>query len=212
MRLKEGGLRVWLDAWTIKPGDSIPLKIQHGLEQSRILLMCMSPSYFGSDWGTLEHHTLVFRDPTNSERRFIPLLMEDCTRPDIIAQFAYIDWRTDSGEAYSKILDACKKEDEDEDKTETLREVTSVEKVSRMDLGIDIINAIEYLYGMNYGSPKPICDKLHIDPDVLGACLEELNKSGLVVFQKGTYSSQSLPNGIYNIKITGKASMKIMRL
>ena len=81
-----------------------------------------------------------------------------------------------------------------------------------MDIGLDIINEIEYLYGMNYGSPRPICDKLHIDPIALGAYLEELNKSGLVDVQKGSYSPQSLPNGIYNVKITGKAFLKIMRI
>jgi TIR domain len=93
-RLKKDGLRVWLDAWEIQPGDSIPLKIQHGLERSRTLLMCMSPAYFDSEWGTLEHHTLLFRDPTNAQRRFIPLLIANCIPPDVIAQFAYIDWRT----------------------------------------------------------------------------------------------------------------------
>jgi WD40 repeat protein len=107
-RLKQGGLRVWLDTWAIQPGDSISLKIQHGLEQSRTLLMCMSQAYFDSEWTTLEHHTLLFRDPTNAHRRFIPLLIEDCTLPDIIAQFAYIDWRTRSGEAYDKLLASCR--------------------------------------------------------------------------------------------------------
>jgi hypothetical protein len=87
-RLKKDGLRVWLDAWAIMPGDSIPLKIQHGLERSRILLMCMSPAYFASEWGKLEHLTLLFRDPTNAQRRFIPLLIDDCILPDIIAQFS----------------------------------------------------------------------------------------------------------------------------
>lgn len=80
-RLKKDGLRVWLDAWVIQPGDPISLKIQHGLEQSRTLLMCMSPAYFASEWATLEHHTLLFRDPTNAQRRFIPLLIADCPCP-----------------------------------------------------------------------------------------------------------------------------------
>ena len=92
-RLKKDGLRVWLDEWEIQPGDIIPLKIQRGLELSRTLLMCMSPAYFDSEWGTLEHYTLLFRDPTNAQRRFVPLLIEDCSPPDIIAQFALIDWR-----------------------------------------------------------------------------------------------------------------------
>ena len=106
-RLKKDGLRVWLDAWAIQPGDSIPLKIQRGLEQSRTLLMCMSQDYFASDWGKLEHLTLLFRDPTNARRRFIPLLIGDCSPPDIIAQFARIDWRTLSDEAYASLLAAC---------------------------------------------------------------------------------------------------------
>src|SRR5512137_796760 len=105
--LKSDGLRVWLDAWAIRPGDSIPLKIQQGLEHSRTLLMCMSPAYFASDWGKLEHLTLLFRDPTNAQRRFIPLLIADSKPPDIIAQFARIDWRTPSKKAYARILSAC---------------------------------------------------------------------------------------------------------
>ncbi len=106
-RLKKDGLSVWLDAWVIEPGDLISLKIQHGLEKSRTLLMCMSSAYFESEWGTLEHHTLLFRDPTNAQRRFIPILVKDCTPPDIIAQFAYIDWRVPSDEAYDRLLAAC---------------------------------------------------------------------------------------------------------
>lgn len=113
-RLKKDGLRVWLDAWAIQPGDSIPLKIQKGLERSRVLLMCMSPAYFASDWGRMEHLTLLFRDPTNSERRFIPLLVAECQPPDIIAQFARIDWRTTSEGAYAGILTACREVEPEE--------------------------------------------------------------------------------------------------
>lgn len=107
-RLKQDGLRVWLEAWAIRPGDSIPLKIQQGLEQSRVLLMCMSPAYFASDWGRMEHLTLLFRDPTNAERRFIPILIAECHPPDIIAQFARIDWREAVKEAYAEMLAACR--------------------------------------------------------------------------------------------------------
>ncbi len=107
-RLRRDGLRVWLDEWEIHPGDMIGLKSQEGVERSRTLLMCMSRAYFDSAWGTLEHHTLLFRDPTNTHRRFIPLLIEDCRPPDIIAQFAHVDWRTPSDDAYDKLLAACR--------------------------------------------------------------------------------------------------------
>ena len=37
----------------------------------------MSADAFGSDWVTLERHTALFRDPTNAQRRFIPLRLDD---------------------------------------------------------------------------------------------------------------------------------------
>jgi hypothetical protein len=66
----------------------------------------MTPAYFESEWGRMEHYTLLFRDPTNTQRRLIPHLITDCTPPDIISQFAYIDWRTRSNEAYGDILNS----------------------------------------------------------------------------------------------------------
>ena len=76
-RLKVDGLRIWLDEWEIKPGDPISIKIEHGLERSRVLILVMSADAFGSDWVTLERHTALFRDPTNAQRRFIPLRLDD---------------------------------------------------------------------------------------------------------------------------------------
>ena len=106
-RLTKDAVRVWLDVWEIKPGDLIPMNIQHGVEKSRTMVMCMSPDYFASEWGRLEHHSMLFRDPTNALRRFLPLLIKDCQIPDIIALFAHIDWRTTSDEAYETLLVAC---------------------------------------------------------------------------------------------------------
>ena len=69
-RLRADGLRVWFDEWEIKPGDSIPAKVEEGLERSRVLVLCMSANAFGSDWAQLESYTFRFRDPLNKERRF----------------------------------------------------------------------------------------------------------------------------------------------
>ncbi len=76
-RLRKDGLRVWFDEWELKAGDSIPAKIEEGLERSRVLVLCMSANAFGSDWAQLESGTFRFRDPLNKERRFLPLLLED---------------------------------------------------------------------------------------------------------------------------------------
>jgi len=90
-RLKADGLRVWFDEWEIHPGDSIPLKIEQGLENSRTLELVMSKAAFDSEWVTLERHTALFRDPTNQQRRFIPLRLHDCDIKDSPKQFAYVD-------------------------------------------------------------------------------------------------------------------------
>src|SRR5687768_6043153 len=77
-RLKKAGLRVWFDEWNIRPGEIIALKVDEGLEQSRVLLLCISQNALKSGWVALERSTAVHRDPANAERRFIPLLLEDC--------------------------------------------------------------------------------------------------------------------------------------
>ena len=91
-RLRADGLRVWFDEWEPKPGDSVPKKIDDGLEDSRILVLCMSANAFGSDWTQLESYTFRFRDPLNKDRRFIPLRLDAAPIKGSLAQFLYINW------------------------------------------------------------------------------------------------------------------------
>ncbi len=109
-RLRADGLRAWLDDWEIHPGDSIPAKIEEGLEHSRVLVLCMSAEAFGSDWAQLEAGTFRFRDPLNKERRFIPLRLDDVPIKGSLAQFLYINWRPqdDKEQAYAKLIEACR--------------------------------------------------------------------------------------------------------
>jgi small GTP-binding protein len=107
-RLKRDGLRVWFDEWEIQLGDLISLKIEEGLEQSRTLVLVMSANALASEWVKLERHTALFRDPTNQQRRFIPLRLDDAEIKDTLKQFAYVDWRQRSAEQYERLLAACR--------------------------------------------------------------------------------------------------------
>ena len=108
-RLRADGIKVWFDEWEIRPGDSIPAKIEDGLERSRMLALCMSENAFGSDWAQLESGTFRFRDPLNKERRFLPLRLDDTDPPGSLAQWVCIDWRAKSSEPqYQKLLEACR--------------------------------------------------------------------------------------------------------
>ncbi len=107
-RLRDDGLRVWFDEWKIRAGDSIPAKIDEGLEHSRVVAFCMSENAFGSEWVTLERYTPQFRDPQNRERRFIPLRLDKAPIKGSLAQFSYINWLPEAQEQeYVKLLEAC---------------------------------------------------------------------------------------------------------
>jgi hypothetical protein len=89
-RLREDGLTVWFDEWVLKAGDSIPAKIEEGLERSRVLVLCMSGHAFGSDWAQLEAGMFRFRHSVNQDRRFIPLRLDDAPIKSSLMQFLYI--------------------------------------------------------------------------------------------------------------------------
>ncbi len=109
-RLKAAGVRVWLDEWVIKAGDIIALKVDEGLEQSRVLVLCISPAALASGWVALERSTAVHRDPANAGRRFIPLLLGDCALPDTLRRYKYVDFREESDGAFAEVLAACRTE------------------------------------------------------------------------------------------------------
>jgi TIR domain-containing protein len=108
-RLRDDGMTVWYDEWCIPVGGDIFAETVNGLEHSRTLVLCMSSSSLKSDWVEMERNTALFRDPTNRERRFIPVLLDDCKRilPDTIKRFRYVDLRRMTDGRYQEVLRAC---------------------------------------------------------------------------------------------------------
>ncbi|HTS17261.1 MAG TPA: toll/interleukin-1 receptor domain-containing protein [Verrucomicrobiae bacterium] len=103
-RLKSSGLTVWLDEWEVRPGDEILGRIEEGMEASRVMVFCISRHTTGSQWTKLEQGTFRFRDPTNRDRRFIPLRLDNSKVKDSLKQFAFIDYRNKSKRAFDKLL------------------------------------------------------------------------------------------------------------
>jgi hypothetical protein len=103
-RLQAQGLRVWFDEWVIKPGDDIYLTIENGLEAARTQVLCLSPESVGSKWVEMERNTVLFRDPSNAGRRFVPLLLADCKPPGTIGRLKYVDFRQESEAAFNSKL------------------------------------------------------------------------------------------------------------
>ncbi|MBS4098683.1 MAG: TIR domain-containing protein [Sulfuricella sp.] len=107
-RLKDAGLKVWFDEWIVRPGDIISLKVEEGLEQSRVLLLCISPAALASHWVALERGTAIHRDPANLGRRFVPLLLDACELPDSLAKYQSVDYRDERPAAWDAVVNACR--------------------------------------------------------------------------------------------------------
>ena len=82
----------------------IALKVEEGLEQSRVLLLCISPAALASGWVAQERSTAVHRDPANAGRRFIPLLLGDCALPDTLRRSKVVDFREEFEVAFAEVL------------------------------------------------------------------------------------------------------------
>jgi tetratricopeptide (TPR) repeat protein len=108
-RLRENGLRVWFDEWSIPIGADISAAVEDGLQQSRTLLLCISKKSLNSDWVNAERSTAMFRDPMNRDRRFIPALIDDCADdiPDALKRFRYADLRNHSKAEIDELCKAC---------------------------------------------------------------------------------------------------------
>jgi hypothetical protein len=106
-RLRAAGVRVWFDKWVIKAGHDIYLAIERGLETSRTLILCMSPAVFAAEWVDLERNTVLFRDPSNTNRHFIPLLFTQCKPPDSVRRYKYVDFRQEGDLAFEELLEVC---------------------------------------------------------------------------------------------------------
>ena len=127
-RLRADGLNVWFAQWQLPPpaaadsppadGGALPSrrhaeKIEAGLNQSCVLVLCFSARALGPEWPQLEAGTFPFRDPAHPERRFIALRLDDTPLPDALAQSPCLQWQPADAPAeleYAKLLAACRRE------------------------------------------------------------------------------------------------------
>lgn len=106
-RLRDDGLRVWFDEWSIPFGGMISAAIEDGLKNSRCLVLCMSGNASDADWVNMEQYSFRFKDPLNRELRFLPLRLDDAELKMSLAGFKYLDWRKQDEQAYQQLLRAC---------------------------------------------------------------------------------------------------------
>jgi hypothetical protein len=108
------GLKVWFDEDQIKAGDSIPLTIEHGIECSRAVIICLSPDFLKKQWTAYEKAAFIYTDPNNTARTLIPVLFRACDLPKTLAHLRYVDYQKHSDNAIDEIFKSLGSEDPDD--------------------------------------------------------------------------------------------------
>jgi len=84
-RLAEHHITFWLDNLEISWGDSVPLRINEGLRQSRFLLLCLSPRFLGRKWPEAELGAALAVQTESGQRRVLPLILEG--KEQVLAEY-----------------------------------------------------------------------------------------------------------------------------
>jgi len=88
--LEAAGHTTVLQAWDFRPGEDFVRRMNQALEQSERVLAVLSPRYFASPYAADEWTAALVRDPQGRDR-LLPVRIEPCDLPPLIASRVYID-------------------------------------------------------------------------------------------------------------------------
>jgi hypothetical protein len=91
--LREFGAEVWLDKWEIRVGDSIVQKIDGALGTVSHLIVLLSNNSVGKPWVRKELSSALMRQLSQKAIKVLPVRLDDCTIPPILADIKYADAR-----------------------------------------------------------------------------------------------------------------------
>jgi hypothetical protein len=107
-QLTEHGLEVWFDKWEIVAGESLSDRIEDGLKRASAFLILMSPNSMSSHWVREELRAALDRRRKEPDFRLIPVLLQACDIPPMLADYKYVDWQKDEAAAIVAIIAGIK--------------------------------------------------------------------------------------------------------
>jgi TIR domain len=106
MGLKAFDYDTWYDDWELLPGDSIIERIEAAISKTDVLLVLLSSSSVDSKWVRRELSTGLARQLSGKGVMVIPVVVEDCEIPDMLADTKYVDLRGDFERGFRQLADA----------------------------------------------------------------------------------------------------------
>ena len=100
--LRAAGHDVWLDAWSLGPGDSIVGFMNEGLSRASHVVVCYSAAGVDSPWMGREWMSALARQLEGQSVRILPVLLPGGRPPALLADLRYVDlsggWSVGIGE------------------------------------------------------------------------------------------------------------------
>jgi hypothetical protein len=107
--LVEKRAHVWVDRWELNVGDSLVQRIQDAISDADGLLVILSRSSVESEWCKRELSAGLMRELSEKRVLVLPVLIEECDVPLLLADKLYADFRCDFDEGLAQILEAAAK-------------------------------------------------------------------------------------------------------
>lgn len=110
--LTSHGVKVWLDEWNIRVGESIPESIARGAAQSDYFVLVVSQNSAKSEWVKHELNTTLMREIPGRNVVVLPVKIDDVEVPAAIRDKHYADFTGSYKQGLTKLLEAINYEPE----------------------------------------------------------------------------------------------------
>ncbi|MCU1264131.1 MAG: hypothetical protein JWM21_449 [Acidobacteria bacterium] len=102
--LSTRSIPVWYDKLDLRIGESVPGKINEGLAGAKYFLIVLSKSAVNSSWVREELNAALMKQVSQGGTFVLPVLLEDCEIPPLLAHRRYADFRSEYSPALNELL------------------------------------------------------------------------------------------------------------
>ncbi|MFN6485259.1 MULTISPECIES: TIR domain-containing protein [unclassified Nostoc] len=103
--LRSRNINVWLDDYELYPGTHWTESIRFAVSASAYFLLLLSKNLVNSHWVSKETEA-VLKELQNRDITFLPVLLEDCEIPSLLATYQFFDMRSGIEENLEKLVNA----------------------------------------------------------------------------------------------------------
>jgi tetratricopeptide (TPR) repeat protein len=105
VQLEAAGYTTVLQAWDFRAGSDFLHEMQQATSSAGRTIAVLSPAYLGSQFGEAEWRAAFHKDPTGELGLLVPVRVQECQPPGLLASRVYIDLvDTDEEEARRRLL------------------------------------------------------------------------------------------------------------